>query len=164
MKRKISLIFVAAFCLLLAVISARQPETAQKTPPEELAKIEGALGEEWKKQSQTIIVPAYFSDSKGNSIVFYACQTSFYDAEPPVLSGLDPVLNEVIDPETAESSRACQVSGLDAMRYEKEGRAFLCWTVSPEYSCAIEYDPDAVTDADIAKMAESVPRNRQDHE
>lgn len=43
------------------------------------------------------------------------------------------------------------------MFYEKDGRRFLCWTLSPQETCVLEYSPDAVSEADILRMAESVP-------
>lgn len=50
----------------------------------------------------------------------------------------------------------CTVGEMVGAWFEKDDRAFLCWTISPEISCVIEYSPASVTRADIFKMAESV--------
>jgi len=54
----------------------------------------------------------------------------------------------------------CTVSGLPAAIYQKDGQAYLCWTIMPELSCVIEYDPAAESEEDMLPMAESVPTNR----
>ena len=62
--------------------------------------------------------------------------------------------------------RLCQtglkwtVSGLPAAIYQKDGRAYLCWTIMPELSCVIEYDPAVESEEDMLRMAESVPANQ----
>lgn len=66
----------------------------------------------------------------------------------------------VIAPDEAESYRECAVSGLPAAIYQKEGRAYLCWTIIPELSCVIEYDPAVENENDMLRMAESVPANK----
>jgi len=65
-----------------------------------------------------------------------------------------------ISPDEAESCRECTVSGLPAAIYQKDGRAYLCWTIMPELSCVIEYNPAVESEEDMLRMAESVPANR----
>lgn len=36
--------------------------------------------------------------------------------------------------------------------------AYLCWTISPTYSCVLEYTAGSISEADIFHMAESVAR------
>ena len=57
-----------------------------------------------------------------------------------------------------EESRDCTVGHWPALLCQREGRSYLCWTISPEYSCIIEYDAEAVEEEDIFRMAESVVR------
>ena len=40
-------------------------------------------------------------------------------------------------------------------RYEFDELSYLCWTDTPEASYVLEYNPDAIPDEEILKMAES---------
>ena len=62
----------------------------------------------------------------------------------------------VIDFAKIENKRACEVSEDDAFRCEMGERSYLCWTISPEISCVIEYSADVNDEADIFRMAESI--------
>ena len=44
----------------------------------------------------------------------------------------------------------------DAFQCEMGERSYLCWTISPEISCIIEYSTDTVAETDIFQMASSV--------
>ena len=39
---------------------------------------------------------------------------------------------------------------------EYEGKKYLCWTISPKYSCVLEYIGGTITEEDIFRIAESV--------
>lgn len=161
MKRKRLWIGVAVLvCLVGVALLIARLALPKKSPLDTInkmtEKVEAALGDEWSKTQETVVKPFTYSDSEGNTIIYYVIATKYYD-EVPEITGLDSVLNEVIDPDTAESSRPCKVCDLDAMIYEKDNRAYLCWTVSAECSLALEYSPDATSEADIFRMAESVP-------
>ena len=66
-------------------------------------------------------------------------------------------ISMVIDPELIENRRGCKVNEYDALLCELGDRSYLCWTLSPEISCMIEYSKGAVEEAGIFRMAESVP-------
>lgn len=157
---------IFAGLMLLVVFMSRFYKAQEPTPQEQayeiMERIEGALEEmdnDWEKKSTTEILPFDLKYEGGQIITYYVCTTTFYGEDPLGAEGLSNALKGVIDPETAEKSTECEVSGLDAMRYEKDGRAFLCWTVSPEISLAIEYGIGEFTDKEILEMAESVPAN-----
>jgi hypothetical protein len=63
----------------------------------------------------------------------------------------------VVDPEQMENRRECKVNEYDAFLCELGARSYLCWTLSPEISCVIEYSTGAVDEASIFRMAENVP-------
>lgn len=147
----------AALALAVLVRGARKPSPVEDAL-QRVARIEAALDDSWERQSTTVASPAVYRDAAGNTLVYYLCRTVYHAADPADVAGLNlAALQSVLDPDAADSSRSCSVNGLDAMLYEKGGRRFLCWTLSPEYTCVLEYSPDAVTEADIFKMAESVP-------
>ncbi len=158
-KRKFWIPIAAAvlFVLLLAIIW--QPDDRRLDGEVLLGRLENALGDGWIRQSSTQITPVTYNDGQGQTVVHYICQTTYYVDSIPEITGVDPVVNRIIDPETAETSRACKVSGFDAVLCTRDGRSYLCWTLSPECSMVIEYSPESIAEADVFKMAESVPAN-----
>ena len=160
MKRKTWLI-VAAICILLvlavSIVKANRP-SPQEEMMDMLNRLENALGDEWKKQTVTKVFDLVYSDDKGNTIVYHVCTTTYYEADSAKQTGLNTdVISAVISPDEAESYRECTVSDLPAVIYQKDGRAYLCWTIIPELSCVLEYDPSKQSKEDILRMAESVP-------
>ena len=166
MKRKTWLI-VAAICILLvlavSIVKANRP-SPQEEMMDMLNRLENALGDEWKKQTVTKVSDLVYSDEGGNTIIYHVCTTTYYEADSTEQTGLNTeAIAAVISPDEAESCRECTVSGLPAAIYQKDGQAYLCWTIIPELSCVIEYDPAVESEEDMLRMAESVPANqRQD--
>ena len=163
MKKKTRVI-IAAICILL-IIAAAIVLTNRTTPEDDvmdmLNRVENALGEEWKKQTVTKVSDLVYSDDEGNTIVYHVCTTTYYEADSTEQTGLNTyAISTVISPDEAESYRECTVSGLPAAIYQKDGRAYLCWTIMPELSCVIEYDPTVESEEDMLRMAESVPANQ----
>lgn len=166
MKKKRWLIF-AIICILLIVVAIVL--TNRPAPRDEmmdmLNRVETALGDEWKKQTVTKVSDLVYSDDEGNTIIYYVCITTYYEADSTEQTGLNTeAIAAVISPDEAESCRECAVSSLPAAIYQKDGRAYLCWTITPELSCVIEYDPDAASVEEILRMAESIPANQGDVE
>lgn len=163
MKKKIWLV-VAGVCVLLivaiAIILANRP-TSQGEMMDMLSRAENAMGDEWKKQTVTEVSDLVYSDDVGNIIVYHVCVTTYYGADVTEQTGLNTdAISAVISPDEAESCRVCTVSGLPAAIYQLKGRAYLCWTITPELSCIIEYDPAVESEEDMLRMAESVPANQ----
>ena len=50
------------------------------------------------------------------------------------------------------------VNEYDALLCEIGDRSYLCWTLTPETTCIIEYSANTVNEFDILRMAESVPQ------
>ena len=162
MKKKTWLI-IAAVCILLVlavtIILANRP-APQDEMTDMLNRMENALGDEWKKQTVTKVSDLVYSDGEGNNIIYHVCLTTYYGSEATAQTGLNTdAISAVISPDEAESCRECTVSGLPAAIYQKDGQAYLCWTIMPELSCVIEYDPAAESEEDMLRMAESVPAN-----
>ena len=156
-------LFIVIGCIML-VLGAAIVFCNYNSPQDEmmamLDQMENALGEEWEKQTVTKVSDLVYSDSKGNNIVYHVCTTTYYEADATKQSGLNTeAISAVISPDEAESCRECTVSGLPAAIYQKDGLAYLCWTIRPEISCVIEYDPNVQNEYDMLRMAESVPAN-----
>lgn len=162
MKSKTWLI-VAAICILLvmagAIVLANRP-TPEDEMMDMLSRVENALGDEWEKQTVTKVSDLLYSDNEGNTIIYHVCITTYYEADSTKQTGFNTeAIAAVISPDEAESYRECTVSDLPAVIYQKDGRAYLCWTIIPELSCVIEYDPAVQSEEDMLRMAESVPAN-----
>lgn len=151
---------LAAVILIEAILLFTKPwKTRHKDPiTERLEQIEAALGDEWTKTAETRIVPFTLYNADGDTLVYYVIATTRGDGTPAP-DGFDPALKEIIDPNTADSSRACKVGALDAVIYEAGYRAYLCWTISEQYTSVIEYSPDSVSESNVIRMAESVSAN-----
>ncbi len=127
---------------------------------EQIYKMENALkelDEDYECKSISKVTPFTYADLDGNSITYYCCQTTYISDEYEENTGLNTdAIGMVIDFAQIENKRHCKVNGHDAFLCKIEERSYLCWTISPEISCVIEYSADAVDEADIFLMAESV--------
>ena len=168
MKRKVLwMVAIGALIMLLIMGVARyiEMQTHQTDPnwqiANEIYKIEKALkdvDEDYECQSVSKVTPFTYTDSEGNTIVYYCIQTAYLENESGGYTGLDTdAIGMVIDPELMENKQECKVNEYDAFLCELGDRSYLCWTLSPEISCVIEYSKGAVEEASIYQMAESVP-------
>ena len=127
----------------------------------EIYKVENALkevDEDYECQSVSKVTPFTYTDSEGNTIVYYCCQTAYLENESGEYAGLNmDAIGMVVDLELIENKRDCKVNEYGAFLCEVGDRSHLCWTLSPEISCVIEYHPEAISEESIFRMAESVP-------
>ena len=127
---------------------------------EQIYKMENALkevDEDYACRSLTKVTPFSYTDSEGNIITYYCCQTSYLSDESGEHTGLNTdAISMVIDFAQIRNRQDCKVNKYDAFQCEMGERSYLCWTISPEISCVIEYNADVNDEADIFKMAESV--------
>ena len=159
--RKWNMIAIIILLLIFAtVIILVECSTPQDTAQNILSRLGNTLGDKWKNHTVTEVTDLVYSDGQGNTIIYYVCVTNYYGTIPNAQTVLNTdAVAAVIDPDKAESYRECTISGLPAAIYYKNGRSYLCWTIIPELSCVIEYDPKVETEADMIRMAESVPAN-----
>ena len=126
----------------------------------EIYKVENALkevDEDYECQSVSKVTPFTYTDSEGNTIVYYCCQTAYISNESGEYAGLNmDAIGMVIDISQIENKREYRVNEYDAFQCEIADRTYLCWTLSSETSCVIEYDADAIKEENILRMAESV--------
>ena len=127
---------------------------------EQIYKMEDALkevDEDYVCKSISKVTPFTYTDSEGNTIVYYCCQTTYIEDEYGDDTGLNTdAIGMVIDFTQIQNRRDCKVNEYNAFQCEMGERSYLCWTISPEISCVIEYSADVNNEADIFKMAESV--------
>lgn len=127
---------------------------------QQIYKMENALkevDEDYACKSLSKVTPFTYTDSEGNIITYYCCQTTYLADEYGENTGLNTdAIGMVIDFTQIQNRRDCKVNAYDAFRCEIGEHSYLCWTISPEISCVIEYGADAIDEADIFRMAESV--------
>ena len=97
------------------------------------------------------------AESEGNIITYYCSQIPYLTDEYGEDTGLNTdTIDMVIDFAQFKNRWKCKVNAYDAFQCEMGKRSYLCWTISPEVSCVIEYSADVNDEADIFRMAESV--------
>lgn len=167
MKKKI--IVGIAVCIALVVVTASamygvRIYQREQDPNWQIAKklynVESALqeiDESWELKSLTQITPYCYQNPDGDTITYYCCITTYVDDVPTGYLGINQdALEQVVDMDTLENRRDCEVNGLQAVIGELGGQTYLCWTISPTYSCVLEYTAGSISEADIFRMAESV--------
>ena len=150
--------------IVLGVLRYIEVRNRQTDPNWKLAqqiyKMENALkevDEDYACKSLSNVTPFSYTDSEGNIITYYCCQTSYLSDESGEYTGLNTdAIGMVIDFAQIRNRRDCKVNEYNAFQCEMGERSYLCWTISPEISCVIEYSTDVNDEADIFKMAESV--------
>ena len=167
MKRKllwsISIIIVFAGIVIgvwhFAEMRHRQTDPNWKLA-QQIFNVESALkelDEDYECKSITKVTPYTYADLSGNTITYYCCQTTYIENGYGGNTGLNTnSIGMVIDFAKIENKRFCKVNEYDAFQCEMGERSYLCWTISPEISCVIEYSADINNETDIFRMAESV--------
>lgn len=156
--RTIAVILLLCIVALLA-ICAYKNKSAKLKPDEVIGKIETALGEDFKKQSMTELAATMVygdKDDESNKVYLRILKTTYYEADPSVVTGLHTdAFNVLFNVESMDSCEKMKIKDWDAALYKKEETAYLCWTYSPEVSYALEYNPNLLPDSEVIKMAES---------
>lgn len=167
MKKKIiitlsSFAFVLVLVFLGLAISNHNKASAD-TLDEAEKRIENALGDEYKKQTKTELVGTLkYSDKEGNEINYHILKTTYYEADPNEMTGLNiDAISLLFNPDSAKNCEEMMIKEWQAARYEFDGVSYLCWTDSPEASYVLEYNPEVIPDSEILKMAESAEKAEQ---
>ena len=155
---------ILALAITLGIIWAVHIYQREQDPywqaAKEIYKVQTALqevDEDWKLESLSDVRPFVIKGPDGTSINYYCCITSYLNEEPTEIEGLNKTaLDLVIDIDTLENRNDCKIGDWDGVQGELDGLTYLCWTVSPKYSCVLEYTAGTVAEEDIFRMAESV--------
>lgn len=168
MNRKKTLWYIFVFIAGIAIVAGsvwgikrwlRERDLRWQTA-KEIYTVQTALqkvDENWKLESLSEVRPYEIKRSDGPSIYYYCCITGYLTEEPGELNGLNKAaISLVVDVDSLENCRDYEVAGQDAVMGELDGQTYLCWTISPKYSCVIAYTAGTVAEEDIFRMAESV--------
>lgn len=155
-RRILGMVGMMIFCVM--IFSSCRVQSSADDAQDMVERIEAAIGEDYKKQSVTELVATLkYADEDGNEINYHILRTTYYEADPVEVTGLNTsAIHLIFDTETADSCHEMKIQDWDAALYEKGALAYLCWTYSPEVSYILEYNPEAVRGEEIIKMAESV--------
>ena len=162
-KSKIPALVLIAAIMSLSMFSCKdevsEREQAKADILENVRRIEEVMQKEdpdFKALGYTEITQVSYAQTNGHYIQYYYCGTTYFDKVPELTGVYLDAIKGVVDPALAESSREAKVLDYDAVIYALDGREYLCWSVSPEDSCVLEYTPGTISEDDLLMMAESV--------
>jgi len=162
MKKKLTIALVAVFLILGVVFATGTLAKENDVTPREMAdRVENAikevLGDDYKRQNETVVAGTLkYSDEEGNEINYHILKTTYYEADPSEVTGLNvDALGVLFNPDSANSCKDMKIKDWYAALYEFDELSYLCWTDTPEASYVLEYNPDVIADEEILKMAES---------
>ena len=151
---------LVALCVCRYIESRNSQTDPNWKLAQQLYNMENALkevDENYECKSISKVTPFTYTDAKGNSIIYYCCQTTYMDDEYGDSTRINTdAIGMVIDFDKIKNRRECKVNEYDAFLCEMGVRTYLCWTINPELSCVIEYSADVNDEADIFRIAESV--------
>ena len=158
-------VFIIMLVVIVGIVRYSEMQKRESDPnwqiAKEIYKVENALkeaDEDYECQSVAKVAPFTYTDSEGNTIVYYCIQTAYLENESGDDTGLDMnAIGMVVDMTQIENKRERKVNEYDAFLCELGDRFYLCWTLSPELSCVIKYSAEAISEESIFRMAESVP-------
>ena len=169
MKKKLTISLIVVFIILGVIFAVgAMAKESEDTPRDMANRIEAAikdvLGDDVKKQTETVVAGTIkYGDKEGNEINYHILKTTYYEADPSAVTGLNvDALGVLFNPDSAKNCKEMKIKDWDAALYEFDEISYLCWTDTPEASYVLEYNPDIVPDEEIIKMAESaeVPEDK----
>ena len=160
---KLTALILVILCTSASILSCKEEMSEyEKTKAdflENAKRIESAMQEvdpDFKSLGYTEVTNISYAMEGSGDIQYYFCKTTYFD-ENPELTGVHlEAIRGVIDPDMAEDSRESKVLDYDAIIYTLNGREYLCWSLSPEDGCVLEYTPGTISEDDLWLMAESV--------
>ncbi len=162
MKKKLTISLIVVFIILGVIFAVgAMAKESEDTPRDMANRIEAAikdvLGDDVKKQTETVVAGTIkYGDKEGNEINYHILKTTYYEADPSAVTGLNvDALGVLFNPDSAKNCKEMKIKDWDAALYEFDELSYLCWTDTPEVSYVLEYNPNAIPDEEILKMAES---------
>lgn len=168
MKKKRWILLFAVLIILSLIVLIGALANKKESPQNMMDNIESAIkevfGDEYKKQSETVLAGTLkYSDKDENDINYHILKTTYYEADPLEITGLNvEALQTLFNPDSANDFKELKIKDWNAALYEFDELSYLCWTYSPEVSYVLEYNPDVIADEEIIKMAESAEVPNED--
>ena len=162
MKLHLSFLLILATVVIVLAGCGKQDDgsTLKEDFEKNAAIIESKLNEIGKDidgKVTTSVTPTTYQNSDGKVVMtFYFLKTEYEGNMPEILGLNTSAIECVVSESSAEGIRECNVGDYPAVIYETSGYDYLCWTISDEISCVLEYDESSVSEEEIFKVAESV--------
>lgn len=148
MYRKI--VFLFALLCTLSACGVQEGDIFGQTP-------EPVRNEEIQKTRKTEVYKFTFSDTEGNIITYYLCETTCSQESNIKVSGVDiQALCEIFDAEDHLAEKEIDICGHPAALYLVNGRAFFCCTASAKSTVVLEYPPEVIADETALKILRSI--------
>lgn len=100
-----------------------------------LIRIESAikevLGDDVKKQTETVVAGTLkYADKEGNEINYHILKTTYYEADPSEITGLNvDALGVLINPDSANRCKEMKIKNWDAALYEFDEHSYLDYLI-----------------------------------
>lgn len=161
MKLHLSFLLMLAVVIVLAGCGKQDDGSTMKEDSEKNATIIESklneIGKEIDGKATTSVTPTTYKNSDGKVVItFYFLKTEYEGSTPEISGQNTSAIGCVVSESGAEEIRECNVGDFPAVIYETSGYKYLCWTISGEISCVLEYDESSVSEEEIFKVAESV--------
>lgn len=157
MKDRLLCIFLILICFLTACTPAEEHAPTNQ----EITRVEQALEQVWggdvQRVRETEVYEFPFSDAEGNTIVYYLCETTYFQEEPAQVTGLDTqALYSFFDTDYVLPEKKLDICGHPGALYLVNGRAFFCCTASPKSTVVLEYSPEVISEETATKIIHSI--------
>ena len=157
-QKKVAIVVIAVICLIGIVIGITKWKSMKEAQPDDLvARLEESLGDDLKKQTETVVAATMnYADDEGNGVDYHILKTTYYEADPSEITGFhDAAVGVLLHSENVKKSEEMMIQDWPGALYELEDKSYLCWTYSPELTYVLEYDPQEIPDEEVLKMAQS---------
>lgn len=156
--KKITIVVLTVLCLAGIGVGISKWKLMKDEQPDKFVEwLEDTLGDELKKQTETVVAATLsYADENGNRVDYHILKTTYYEADPSEVMGLNTAaLGALFQPVNAKSFQQMMIQDWHGALYELEEKSYLCWTYSPEITYVLEYNSEEISDEGIMKMAES---------
>lgn len=157
MKNRLLCIFLILICFLTACTPAEEHAPTNQ----EITRVEQALEQVWggdvQRVRETEVYEFPFSDAEGNTIVYYLCETTYFQEAPAQVTGLDTqALCSFFDTDYVLPEKELDICGHPCAIYRVDSRDFFCCTASPKFTVVLEYSPDVISEETATKIIHSI--------
>ena len=123
MKKKLIISLIAVIIVLGVAFAIGALVKEKDTLQDMIIRIESAikevLGDDVKKQTETVVAGTLkYADKEGNEINYHILKTTYYEADPSEITGLNvDALGVLINPDSANRCKEMKIKNWDAALY-----------------------------------------------
>lgn len=131
-KRNLFILLIPIILLLAAAFCFMKSKPENSVPSDSdgmLQRVENDLGDDFKRQSKTEVTATlvYGNGKKEENINYHILKTTYYEADPDDITGLNTnAFCILFDPKSASSCEQMKIQDWDAALYKTKSRGYLC--------------------------------------